>query len=86
MSSENKIEIQNISFEYVDKKNRFTALKDISLDIREGEFVCILGSSGCGKSTLLSLLNGLNTARSGQILLDGKPISGPGPDRAVVFP
>ena len=85
MSSANKIEIQNISFEYVDKKNRFTALKDISLDIREGEFVCILGSSGCGKSTLLSLLNGLNTAGSGRILIDGKPISGPGPDRAVVF-
>ena len=76
MSSANKIEIQNISFEYVDKKNRFTALKDISLDIREGEFVCILGSSGCGKSTLLSLLNGLNTAGSGRILIDGKPISG----------
>lgn len=53
--------------------------------IKEGEFICILGSSGCGKSTLLGLLNGLNKAKSGKILLDGKPIAGPGPDRAVVF-
>lgn len=80
-----KIEIKDVSFDYVDKKTRFGALHNINLNIREGEFVCILGSSGCGKSTLLSLLNGLNKAKSGQILIDGKPINGPGTDRAVVF-
>ena len=81
----NKLEIRDVSFDYVDKRSRFSALENVSLDIKEGEFVCILGSSGCGKSTLLGLLNGLNRAKSGEILLDGKRIVGPGPDRAVVF-
>jgi NitT/TauT family transport system ATP-binding protein len=81
----NKIEIKDVSFDYVDKKSRFSALNHVSLDIKEGEFVCLLGSSGCGKSTLLGLLNGLHKAKSGQILIDGKPIKGPGIDRAVVF-
>lgn len=80
-----KIEICDVSFDYVDKKSRFGALDRVRLDIREGEFVCILGSSGCGKSTLLGLLAGLNRPKSGQILIDGRPIAGPGPDRALVF-
>lgn len=80
-----KIEIKNVSFDYMDKKTKFAALDNINLQIREGEFVCILGSSGCGKSTLLSLLNGLNKAKSGEILIDGEPINGPGINRAVVF-
>ncbi len=80
-----KIEIKDVFFEYVDKKSRFEALSNINLNIRAGEFVCILGSSGCGKSTLLSLLNGLKKANKGQILVDGKEIKGPGIDRAVVF-
>jgi NitT/TauT family transport system ATP-binding protein len=80
-----KIAIRDVSFDYVDRKTTFAALNHISLDIRDGEFLCILGSSGCGKSTLLSLLSGLNRATSGEILLDGKTVRGPGPDRAVVF-
>lgn len=80
-----KIEIKDLYFDYVGKKTRFGALEDINLEINEGEFVCILGASGCGKSTLLSILNGLNKAKSGTILIDGKEVSGPGVDRAVVF-
>lgn len=85
MSSAVKIQIKDVSFDYVDKKRKFTALEHIDLNICAGEFVCILGSSGCGKSTLLGLLNGLNKAKSGEILLDGEKLKGPGPDRAVVF-
>ena len=81
----NKIEIRDVSFDYVDRNSRYSVLDHVSLTIREGEFICILGSSGCGKSTLLGLLNGLNRAKSGSILLDGEEIKGPGPDRAVVF-
>ena len=59
-----KIAIRDVSFDYVDKKSSFEALRHISLNIRDGEFLCILGSSGCGKSTLLSLLSGLSRAKS----------------------
>jgi nitrate/nitrite transport system ATP-binding protein len=60
-------------------------LRDINLTIRENEFVCIVGRSGSGKTTLISLIAGLLEADRGQILLEGKPIEGPGPDRGVVF-
>ncbi len=80
-----KIEIKHISFEYEGKKQKFPALNDININIEKGEFICLLGNSGCGKSTLLSILSGLSKPTSGELLIDGKTISGPGPDRAVVF-
>lgn len=80
-----KIEIEHVSFCYVDNKEKFGALKQIDLSIEEGEFVCLLGPSGCGKSTLLSLLEGLNQASEGSVRIDGKEVKGPGADRAVVF-
>ncbi|MEW6639544.1 MAG: ABC transporter ATP-binding protein [Pseudomonadota bacterium] len=64
---------------------RFTALEDVTLDVRPGEFLALVGPSGCGKSTLLDLLGGLTTPSSGQILLDGQPIAGPARDRGIVF-
>ncbi|MFI6999819.1 ABC transporter ATP-binding protein [Nocardia sp. NPDC050175] len=64
---------------------KFTAIEDISLELREGEFLVLVGPSGSGKSTLLDLLGGLSKPTSGEILLDGKPITGPGLDRGVVF-
>lgn len=79
------IELKQVTFEYAEKKTRFKALDNIDLKIRKGEFVCILGSSGCGKSTLLGVLNGLYRARSGEILINGREIHGPGVDRAMVF-
>ncbi|HEY6798980.1 MAG TPA: ABC transporter ATP-binding protein, partial [Kineosporiaceae bacterium] len=63
----------------------FTAVQDITLDVRPGEFLCLVGPSGCGKSTLLDLAAGLSTPTSGQILLDGEPVTGPGLDRGIVF-
>jgi NitT/TauT family transport system ATP-binding protein len=62
-----------------------TALDELTLDIRSGEFMVLVGPSGCGKSTLVDLVGGLTRPTRGQILLDGKPITGPGLDRGVVF-
>ncbi|MEB3305227.1 MAG: nitrate ABC transporter ATP-binding protein, partial [Cyanobacteriota bacterium] len=64
---------------------RYVALKDIDLEIAEGEFVSLIGHSGCGKSTLLNLLAGLTQASNGGILMDGRQVTEPGPDRMVVF-
>ncbi len=80
-----KIEVRDISFRYPGSTGKGDALEHVSFAVEEGEFVCLLGPSGCGKSTLLSLLEGLNRADQGEILLDGAPVEGPGRDRAVVF-
>jgi nitrate/nitrite transport system ATP-binding protein len=69
----------------LDGGGRYVALKDIDLDIAEGEFISLIGHSGCGKSTLLNLLAGLTQASSGGILMAGRQITDPGPDRMVVF-
>ncbi len=61
------------------------ALEPVDLAVADNDFVTILGPSGCGKSTLLRLVAGLDTATTGRVLLDGKPIVGPGPDRGMVF-
>jgi nitrate/nitrite transport system ATP-binding protein len=70
---------------YGDNHHRTEVLEDVNLAIREGEFVAIVGFSGSGKSTLINLLTGLLTPNKGEALMRGKPITGPGPDRGVVF-
>jgi NitT/TauT family transport system ATP-binding protein len=87
--------VAKISFQAVRKEflvrdddgaaKRFIALEDITLDVRDGEFLALVGPSGCGKSTLLDLLGGLTAPTEGAILLDGRPIAGPGRDRGIVF-
>jgi NitT/TauT family transport system ATP-binding protein len=62
-----------------------TALHDISFQVHRREFVCVIGPSGCGKSTLIRILAGLETPTSGRVLLDGREVTGPGPDRGMVF-
>jgi len=64
---------------------RLLALDHINLQVRAGEFVCIVGPSGCGKSTLLHLIAGLHAQTSGQVLVDGHPVQGPGTDRILIF-
>ena len=63
----------------------FCAVMDFNLKVPEGHFVCLVGHSGCGKSTVLSMLAGLQTPTEGVIVLAGKEVTGPGPDRGLVF-
>ncbi|MCD7717409.1 MAG: ABC transporter ATP-binding protein [Lachnospiraceae bacterium] len=60
-------------------------LKEITLTVEDGEFVCLVGPSGCGKSTLLNIIAGLDRPTSGELLMNGTPIAGPGADRAMMF-
>jgi NitT/TauT family transport system ATP-binding protein len=77
-----KISIAQLDHHYA---NKVVALKDVNLNVRSGEFVCLLGPSGCGKSTLLYALAGHVAPTGGSVSIDGKPIQGPGPDRLLMF-
>ena len=82
-----KIRIEQIEKEFVDEETsrRVLALRGVDLAVAESEFLCLLGPSGCGKSTLLLIIAGLQTPTGGRVTLDERPISGPGPDRGLLF-
>ncbi|AEC21514.1 nitrate ABC transporter ATPases C and D [Pusillimonas sp. T7-7] len=79
------VRIEYVGQSFDTRNGTFVALRDINLDIRQGEFVSLIGHSGCGKSTLLNLIAGLTRPTEGVLLCAEKEITGPGPDRAVVF-
>ena len=83
-SNDRYVEIENV-YKSFGGASGTEVLRDISLSVRKGEFVSIIGHSGCGKSTLLNLVGGLLAPDEGVALLDDRPITGPGPDRAIVF-
>src|SRR5262245_34775965 len=86
MSGEPQIVIDRVSHLYRPPRGRAVqALDEVSLDVRGREFLALLGPSGCGKSTLLYLIGGFLPTEQGRILVDGKPVSAPGPDRGIVF-
>ena len=79
------LEVKGLGKTFDSSQGPVTALKDINFKVHQREFVCVIGPSGCGKSTLIRILAGLEQASSGEVLLSGKPVDGPGPDRGMVF-
>ncbi len=77
--------VQDLRKAFGDARHQHVVFEDVSLEVHRREFVCIIGASGCGKSTLIRIVAGLDEASGGEMLLDGKPVSGPGPDRGMVF-
>jgi NitT/TauT family transport system ATP-binding protein len=82
-----KLEVRGVSLDLANERTQqiLPVLRGIDLDVHEGELVCIVGPSGCGKTTLLNAVDGLTRVTAGRILVDGREVAGPGPDRAMVF-
>ncbi len=79
------LDVKRISKRFASPQGAVTALQDVSFTVHRREFLCVIGASGCGKSTLVRILAGLETASEGELLVDGKAVNGPGPDRGMVF-
>jgi sulfonate transport system ATP-binding protein len=79
------LEINQLNKSFVKERERIHVLKDIDLQVKEGEFITVIGTSGCGKSTLLKAISGLDTDYSGEIQLDGERVTGPGIKQGVIF-
>jgi NitT/TauT family transport system ATP-binding protein len=84
-ASSAKLAVQDVSKTFHTGRGSVHALDRVTLNVGEGEFVCLVGPSGCGKSTLLNIIAGLETPDGGAVLTDGAPIRGPGRDRMVMF-
>jgi len=79
------LELTKVGIEFPTPKGPFCALRDVDLKIKKGEFVSLIGHSGCGKSTVLNIVAGLYQATTGGVVLNGREVNEPGPERAVVF-
>jgi len=79
------VNVRDVSISFKSRSGTVQAVKSVSINVQPGEFVSIIGPSGCGKSTLMNAVAGFTRANSGVLTLDGKPITGPGADRGVVF-
>lgn len=79
------LRFEQLGLTYPTPKGPYPVLENVNLEVRAGEFICVIGHSGCGKSTLLNTVSGFAKPTSGRVLLNGQPIQRPGPDRMVVF-
>ena len=80
-----RLDVRALAKTYPGRQGEVVALTPTSFSVGGGEFVSLLGPSGCGKSTTLSIIAGLDVASAGEVLLDGVPVNGPGPERGMVF-
>ena len=85
MDREYEIEIRNVSKSYETRKGDFLALDTVNLNVGKNEFICVVGPSGCGKTTLLNIIAGLIPASTGEVLVKGERVEGPGKGKGVVF-
>src|SRR5574341_1340625 len=85
MSDGDLLQLEHVYQQYGTGQRRFTAVEDVNLSLREGEFVALLGPSGCGKSTLLRIIAGLQRPSRGQVMYRGKPLQGVNPHASIVF-
>ena len=79
------IDVKNVTVSFPTAKGVYTAVKDIDLQIKKGEIVALIGHSGCGKSTLMGTISGMVRPSQGEVIANGKKVTGPGPDRGIVF-
>ena len=79
------LDVRGIGKKFETPQGPVTALKGVNFEVFRRELTCVIGASGCGKSTLVRILAGLETASEGEVLVSGEPVSGPGPDRGMVF-
>jgi NitT/TauT family transport system ATP-binding protein len=80
-----RVQFDHVSLTFGTPKGPLNVVEDVSYDIYEGDFIAVIGPSGCGKTTMMSMLAGFQKPTAGQVLFDGKPVSGPGPERGVIF-
>ena len=79
------LDVRSLGKQFESRNGQVEALRDINFKVHRREFICVIGPSGCGKSTLIRILAGLDHPTSGAVVLDEHEVSGPGPDRGMVF-
>ena len=80
-----RVQFDHVSLTFGTPKGPLNVVEDVTYDIHDGDFIAVIGPSGCGKTTMMSMLAGFQQPTAGRVLFDGKPVSGPGPERGVIF-
>lgn len=80
-----RVQFDHVSLSFGTPKGSLNVVEDVTYDIHDGDFIAVIGPSGCGKTTMMSMLAGFQKPTKGQVLFDGKPVNGPGPERGVIF-
>lgn len=80
-----RAQFDRVSLSFETAKGRLNVVEDVTYDINDGDFIAVIGPSGCGKTTMMSMLAGFQKPTTGNVLFDGRPVAGPGPERGVIF-